>query len=364
MTEKRQEIDWYDLDQNCLMVRGREVTDLARQDDYAATVIFALTGKTPSLAEVEAALLAGWREADGALDADLPFSLSWPMADDPATAIETLACCLFTLRRENKAQTPEQSPLPEILDDGAWQAFRLFCQIFLIAGAMIGRGSEAVATLRAEGGFDRTRFAVQLSRLFAAHPSTDDPADPRARLLSTLIGGFGVAAPTTTLARFSASTRAPLEWTLAASTMGCGPGHLGACSLAMRRLTEALASPKDAAGVYCRTKPFPGFGHPIMPLDTRTGFLFKAFGGELPQKAAALAREVTKRSGLNPNIDLATAAVFLSWGVPWSVGSTLFWLARLPIVLAQACAKRAEPAFGLNSAEAREKYRELPRLWV
>lgn len=365
MADTRQEIDYYDLDENKLMVRDVEITTLAERNSYAAAIPYVLTGQVLSQEALTIALSEAKRQAAYSLDDTLPLCKYCHTDLNAIAAFETAVNALFVIRGALHLAPKKHNPFPEYFDEISWDAYLLFHQTVLLVGSLLGNGKLVAERWRAGDGFQTDSLAHDISSLFSKpSPPKLQSMDPRDKLLTCLIGGFGVAAPTTTLARFSASTRAPLEWSLAASAMGCGPSHLGACSMAMQILTRAFENGANALNVYSENRPFPGFGHPIMGEDPRTSYLFAQFDNDVSRRASDLAKDITKTFDIRPNIDLAAASIFLEWGVPVHLGSVLFWMSRLPILLAHACAKRREPAFGLRASEAREKYREMPRHWV
>jgi len=117
--------------------------------------------------------------------------------------------------------------------------------------------------------------------------------------------------------------------------------------------------------LYCKKKPFPGFGHPIMLTDPRVNFLLDLYGdAPIVQKAKALGMLITASYHIQANIDFAAAALMLRYGIPPVAGSAFFWFCRLPIIIGHICAKRRQPPFGLSSSAAREKYRDVPNVWL
>ncbi len=364
VAETRPRIDFYDIDKNQLFVREMEVTSLAERANYAEAVVYALTGQFPQPDVLDAALQTAVAEAMTLLEPALVHCRPRSGTLETQDVIEAIAEGIIALRRVKTGRTAPENPFPSLFEGPRWEAYMLFHQAVLIAAMTVGAGRDAVERMRQEG-VHPSNFARHMSNLFTGAPKAElEASDPRDKMLTCLIGGFGVVAPTSALARFSAGTRPPMEWALIASAMGCGPAHIGACSIGMRVLQLALSGEGDPAVIYCRTRPYPGFGHPIAPRDPRTAYLFSNFVNSLPQQALALAKTIKERDDLSPNIDFAAAGVFLDWGVSPSLGSALFWISRLPIVLAHICSMLQDPPFGKKSAEVREQYGDMIKFWI
>jgi 2-methylcitrate synthase len=365
VTEGASPIDEYDLDANELKVHGQDIFELVDRLGFAELVVLAITGKV--VAAQTAQHLAGlaYHAARRAFTASAVSSAPSPL-HNASDLIAAIAQCLLARRVAPQSET---CSVPEVFSGDEWYGYVLFHWIALTIRTML----DPLAAARSEDGAGAATapcYARALLDGFLAPKAAVGTINlpPPDKLMGVLIGGFGVVAPTTVLARFAASTRTSFEWGLVASAMGCGAAHLGACSLAMARLANAaMATATDSEVVtqYCARKPFPGFGHPIMPIDRRVDYLFDAYD-EIPlaRRARVIGNAVMASQGLHPNIDFAAGSLFLAYGVPPAAGSLLFWFCRLPIVIAHICAKRREPPFGLRAAEAREKYRNLPKSWL
>jgi hypothetical protein len=356
-------IDAYDLDANELRVRGKSLLELAGELSYLQLVFFAMTGRRFVVRTVERLVAIAKKAARDRYDL---VRVERPAA----TAQELIASVAQVVMRARVREDLPEPPLPAQLSADEWAGCVLLQAIpDIVVGRLCAKSLRQAE--RAEG--RRSSGSGYAADVLKAFLPAEGDADvikrwPPDKLMASLVGGFGVVAPTTALARFSASTLAPLEWCAAASAMGCGPAHLGACSLAMDRLREArlgASSERNLFHAYCARMPFPGFGHPIMLSDPRSDFLFDAFAGCKPvDKARRLAKSITEAYGIRPNIDFVAAAVLASYGVPPAGGSLFFWLCRLPIIVAHICEKRSQPPFGLRSSDARELYRKLPRAWL
>lgn len=366
MSDGTTPIDYYDLDANELSVRGEPLLRLTSRLGYAQLVALAISGKVVSL-DALGTLIA---QAMKAVQYSFPdLSEARDLKGSGTGSVAWVARSILGLT-ETAGARRMPNPCPELFSDDEWYGYVLFhavASLIEIQHETSGIGAFASSSLECS---DPSEYARDLMRAFL--PTRAAPISLKTlvpdKLMGSLIGGFGVVAPTTALARFSASTRAPMEWGIVASAMGCGSSHLGACSVAMLRLEEAGLQSQSCdriAATYCATKPFPGFGHPIMTSDPRVDYLFDEFSlFPLAAKARTVANSVTERYGLHPNIDFVAGALFLSYEIPPPCGSLLFWFCRLPIIIAHICAKRREPPFGLRSSEAREKYRDIPKSWL
>jgi citrate synthase len=357
-------IDAYDLDANDLYVRGQRLLDIAMLHTYADAVLFAITGKLFPHDTIVRLL------EHAKTIADQYYSFSSRVASPLSTSeqiISVMACSILEDSHRLNAE-PLRSPQRELLSDDEWMGLVLFHAIAAAIPSYLC-ASKTNADADNLSWRDLSYYSRDLLIAFAPLDQSDSKTSFRADpLMISLIGGFGVVAPTTALARFSAGTRAPFEWSLVASAMGCGPAHIGACSLAMHRLIHAGLNTDNLDEIitqYCKQKPFPGFGHPIMPVDPRAAFLFDTYQDiATVRKARSLADSVTAVYSLHPNIDFVAAAILVAWGLSPAAGSLFFWFCRLPIIIAHICEKHTKPPFGVSSSEAREKYRSLKTGWV
>lgn len=171
------------------------------------------------------------------------------------------------------------------------------------------------------------------------------PTAQQAELLGAMLvaaSEHGVEAPSTFVARTTASTGASFTAALAGGILTIGKHHGGA----IESLAELLQSGKDAATIIAelsaKSERLPGYGHKVYKdEDPRTAALFKRANGlGLLGKYAALAdelrQELHKESGklLPLNIDGAFAVLLSELGISWRMGNGLFVLARLPGLIA------------------------------
>ena len=359
-------IDEYDLDLNELRVRGQSLLSLVDSLTYPQLLFFAMTGHIPSDDALSALIHEAIRQGEALVGDLTPAALH---NRDNCSAVSAICGSLLKIVEGDVARHG-QNPAKDQCGDDLWHGFVLLQSI----RSLISRMSRSLG--REPNGPSDSKDLVcnEYSRrslsAFIPRRGESDLGDILCpdRLMGSLIGGFGIAAPTTALARFSASTRAPVEWCVVASAMGAGPAHLGACSAAMYRLKVSGLGVKPESEVlrdYCATKPYPGFGHPIMNVDPRSKYLFDGYTHvPLVQRACELSEMITQKTTLSANVDFAAAAILHAYGVPAELGSLFFWFCRLPIIIAHINAKRLEPPFGLRSSQAREKYRNLPKSWI
>jgi citrate synthase len=358
-------IDEYDLDRNELIVRGQPLLGLIDSLTYPQLLFLGMTGHIPSDDALSMLIREAIRQGASLVAELTPSAMS---NGDNCAAVSAICGSLLKIA-EGHAVRHVQNPAKDHCDDDQWYGFVLLQSIRSLIGRMNGGcGWEPDDVDTKDVGcneYSRRSLTAFIPSRGQSHLEATFCPD---RLMGSLIGGFGIAAPTTALARFSASTRAPVEWCIVASAMGSGPAHLGACSAAMYRLKESGLGVKPGDDVlrdYCYTKPYPGFGHPIMNVDPRSEYLFDRYIHlPLVQKACELSEMITQTTSLSANVDFAAAAVLLAYGVPAELGSLFFWFCRLPIIIAHISAKRLEPPFGLRSSQAREKYRNLPKSWI
>ncbi|MER2475037.1 citrate/2-methylcitrate synthase, partial [Photorhabdus laumondii] len=192
--------------------------------------------------------------------------------------------------------------------------------------------------------------------------------DDASFIMSLLLGGFGIVTPTTATIRFIASTKNRLSYALVGALCAAGPSHLGACQRVMEVL-NSLRSHLNSGDIdgalrgYCATKPYPGFGHPVMLRDTRVDTFFAQYGNAFaPFKA--LADAITAHCGLNPNVDYLIGCVLSQQQVHPDIAVLAFFVCRAPILLSHYRLRFNAHSFGMRSSELREKYKEIPKHWL
>ena len=139
-------------------------------------------------------------------------------------------------------------------------------------------------------------------------------------------------------ARVTASTGAPLAAAaLAGLSALLGPRHGGATRRVAALLEDAerIGPARAIRERQARGEPIAGFGHPLYPdIDPRAAVLLDIV--ELPRPLAELMRRAEAATGLEPNIDFASAALAAVLGLPGDAPFLLFAAARSAGWLAHA----------------------------
>ncbi|MFI5891729.1 citrate synthase family protein [Actinoplanes sp. NPDC051513] len=156
-----------------------------------------------------------------------------------------------------------------------------------------------------------------------------------------LLADHDIAA-STLAARVAASTRAhPYAVVSAGLAALDGPLHGAASGLAYALLKDAMATGDPVTTIAARLRAdgmIPGFGHPLYPDgDPRATTLMAMLDeGPVRDTATRLAKAVRDRSGTQPNIDFALAALTLQHDMPADAGEAIFAVARTAGWLAHA----------------------------
>ncbi|HEY4694625.1 MAG TPA: citryl-CoA lyase [Candidatus Nanoarchaeia archaeon] len=167
------------------------------------------------------------------------------------------------------------------------------------------------------------------------------PNEREEKLLNAILVSaidHGVGAPSTTVARITASSGVPSSTAIANGIAAIGENHGGAAEAAAKMLQENIN--KSASEVVAdykeRSKRVPGFGHKIYEVDPRTQTLIKiaegtGFNGKYVKLSLEIEKELEKSSGkkLPLNIDGVTAALMSEMGFDYRLGKSLFIIARV-----------------------------------
>lgn len=144
--------------------------------------------------------------------------------------------------------------------------------------------------------------------------------------------------PSTFAVRVTAATGASLPACLLAGLAALsGPLHGAAATAASAFLREASTKGPTTAldARMAEGRALPGFGHRLYAgIDPRAEALLANF--DRPRDAAALETLVRDRTGLEPNIDFALAAIQRAYGLPAEAPLILFAAARVAGWLAHA----------------------------
>ena len=371
------DIDGIFLSPERLEVRGIDLLEIMERMSYPQAVALILLGK------------AHGPGAPGAVEAVLRSSLAAAAGD--AAAIRLIRGATASGASPSQAviaglMAAESAvvPLPPLNDDsGALSA--AMCEGLAIVGRLPAYVAAAIAESEAdaEGRLERARttpgpYLRRVQALFL----DESPTEPQTKALETLFvawhGGFGYLPPSVMMPRIAIGTGVPMRQALAAGFAAGGPNHIGACEDAIAFLLGCLAhGPADVAaavdeaiaGLLAQNRRVPGFGHPLFRADPRAPrlrVLAAAWGLEAPALVAydAATDSMKRRTGLPPNIDFASAALFIAAGIRTTAGGTLALCARGVGMLAHMIERQAKPAFGVTSAMARKQLELLPKNWL
>lgn len=167
------------------------------------------------------------------------------------------------------------------------------------------------------------------------------PTEKEEKLFNALLVAsidHGVEAPSTTVARITASSGVPSSSAIAAGVASIGENHGGAAESLAKILQKS--SDKSANEIVAefknKGKRIPGFGHKIYKVDPRTQTLLKiaqenGFGGKYIKLALEIEKELENSSGkkLPLNIDGAIAALMSELNFDYRLGKSLFIISRI-----------------------------------
>lgn len=218
-------------------------------------------------------------------------------------------------------------------------------------------------------GYELTELIGNLSFSQAIHLLLrgELPDERQARMLDAMLVSVidhGIAAPSTTNARITASCGAPFNAAVASGILCISEHHGGAIEQAAKMLQEGLAL---KMGIMEVTKSIvhptvekklrlPGYGHKIYTEDPRAIKLIdmaKQLGlaGRHVELALAIEVDLEREKGkkLCLNVDGAIAAIISDMGFDWRLGKAFFIMARVVGLCAH-----------VHEEQAREKpYRRL-----
>lgn len=352
-------IDNYDLDNNVLFVRGCNLIDIADANRYLQNAWFALTGSLVNEEQMNRLIQSANSELK---------------QTDPVTKIKamhqlinalpslTLMQRFMMLLSQVEVSAAQRKVMAPINADDCLKIILLMPWIISLA-----RSSEPFFDVPAIENCKTFEHAFWLA-LTGKAASSGLEEESHCRFMSLLLGGFGTVTPTTTTVRFIASTKSDVISALIGGFCATGPAHMGACKYAIMRLSSVIDDVEKgnidaAANHYCKDKPWPGFGHPIMRNDVRVDFFFSRFH-MLMRPFSALARAISDNSGLQPNVDFLIASVMSAHRVAPELGLLAFFVCRMPILLAHYQARFSAHSFGLSSEDLREKYKKVPQSWL
>lgn len=150
----------------------------------------------------------------------------------------------------------------------------------------------------------------------------------------------GVAPPSTTVARITASTGVPLSTAVATGIAAMGEFHAGAIEANAKLLQSAVKKGHSASDIVekarFKSERIPGYGHKIYDTDPRTQAILEVaekngYKGKHIDLALEIERELEKAVGrkLPLNIDGITAAVISEMGFDPELGNGFFIISRV-----------------------------------
>lgn len=373
------DIDGVSIEPDRLEVRGKPIERMMGDFGFAEAAWFVITGTRPSA------------DAAGALDAALagglagigPGHVAWRLAALAAGSGAGMARAVTAGLMGLKApagDAPALAALPG-LPEGAAEGLSVTAAVPALVAAWrlnrpCGGGDVAHAPARAEAGF--------LPGLVAAAAVVAGSGPAGQRLLEDAlvgwVGGFGYLPPSIMIPRIAIGTGVPVRHALAAGFGAAGPMHIGATEQATGMIAAAVAMAGGApaermagiiAAVRAKGQRIGGFGHPLLRADPRPPRM-RARVSELglddhPAVAIydAACDHMMAEGGLAPNVDFATgmACVIAGLSDP-AVAAGIAMAGRTVGMTAHVIERRSRPAFGVNSATARQYLETIPEGWL
>ena len=203
-------------------------------------------------------------------------------------------------------------------------------------GTPVVRGYKLTDLLK-KVNFTQTIFLVLKGEL---------PTEIEEKMLSTILVAsidHGVEAPSTTVARITASAGVPLSTAVANGVATIGTHHGGAIEQAAKLFQEAVKGKEPASSIVRKAKEegkrLPGFGHKIYNVDPRTQAVLEVakdnnFTGPHIELSVQIESELTKAYAavdkkIPLNIDGITAAIISDLGFDASLGNGFFIISRI-----------------------------------
>jgi len=187
----------------------------------------------------------------------------------------------------------------------------------------------------------------------------------------------GVEAPSTTVARITASCGVPLSTAVATGVAAIGDSHGGAIEEAAKIFQEIVEKGKSPTEIVekarFKSERIPGFGHKIYDTDPRTLALIEVaekngLKGKYIEIALEIERELEKAVGkkLCLNIDGITAAIISEMGFDWKLGKGFFIIGRIAGLVAHVYEEqtREKPVRRISEDDVEydgPKPRQLPK---
>ena len=347
-------LDRYDIDNNTLLIHEKNILHLAHNFHYLQNVWFTLSGEILSQTEMDSRVAIASEALRQQERVERIFS-TWKSLQNVNQLDVIQRFMLLIMQSEPQASETYSSEADWLQQD----LTTVLLLPWLIELARSPNKECLLPTLSSCEIYSRW-FSCALSE---CKPEENDIS----YMMSLLLGGFGIVTPTTATVRFIASTKNSLNYALTGALCAAGPAHLGAC----QHVTKLLGSLSDtieqsvsaAADAYCANRPWPGFGHPVMPRDTRVDAFFKHYKHGFG-KYHALAQHISAQSGVNPNVDYLIGSACSQWHVAPEIAVLVFFVCRAPILLGHYRLRYHAHSFGMSSSDLRDKYKALPKHWL
>jgi len=360
------DIDGAQVDPPSLAVRGRDLNAMIGETRFAAAVHHVLTGELPSAVDAE--------EIDGLLTRclarlrDEPRVLAVVSAAVEAGASSLAAAASGLMCLDGRVLEEDHGiKLPRALGPQAYPgllAIGITPALFAYATALREHNPQTLQSISKERSFvaNFLRLTVPNGTVSAAGVSAFDA------LLVAWHAGFGYITPTVMVPRICCGTGTPPLHAIAAGFLAGGPKHTGAAEEAMRWFAELRRARRGdetfesfVRDAVARQLATPdglayGYGHPLFTADPRPPHLRALFDrlglrGDCLEIYDAISAELGAQKGLKPNIDAISAATYLQLGI---VNSE--WGSAIGMI--------AQPAFGVNSRQARLMLDRVPVGWI
>lgn len=347
-------LDRYDIDSNTLFIREVDILQLAQRHHYLQNVWFTLSGEILTLTEMDSRVALA-SESLRQQERVERVACMWRSLQGMNQLGVIQRFMLFLMQSELQDTESDNSDVKNLEQD-----FTTFLLLpWLIELARSPLTANSLPKLSSCDDFSRW-FSCTLSEC-------QPPKSDVSYMMSLLLGGFGIVTPTTATVRFIASTKNSLSYALVGALCAAGPVHLGAC----QRVTALINSLRDtleqnvsaAADAYCASRPWPGFGHPVMPRDTRVDAFFNYYTQGF-DNYEALSKRIRMQSGVNPNVDYLIGSACSHWRIAPEVAVLVFFVSRAPILLGHYRLRYHAHSFGMSSSELRDKYKALPKHWL
>ncbi|MEA3413262.1 MAG: 2-methylcitrate synthase [Pseudomonadota bacterium] len=310
-----------------LRYRGYDILDLAREATFEEVAWLLLRGELP-----DNATLAAYRERLAGLTA-LPGTLCKILEHLPATShpMDVLRTGISALGQFE----------PESEDRNAKGALAIADRLIACSGPMLLYWHQtAVTGRRVETGPEAASIAGRFLRRL--HDAPVDALDRRALDRSLILYAEHEFNASTFTARVIAGTGSDM-FSAVTGAIGAlrGPRHGGANEAALtvlQRYGDPEQAARDIAERLSRREIVMGFGHPVYIVEDPRNRIIKEIARELAERkgnsmpfriAGAIETVMKERRSLFPNLDWYSAPAYFLLGIPRSLFTPLFAMARM-----------------------------------